>query len=87
MTTSDATNATEKRWDLGADHGNLCVLIDWLIESGATPDELGDAVEKPWHYNDELIDALADLQGDDDDSAEDHSPEAGHHEPADEGDG
>lgn len=77
----EATETTDKQWQLGPDHGNLCILIDWLVESGCTPDELSTAVEKPWKYNDELAEALADLQGDDEDTAEDFSPEAGHHDP------
>lgn len=79
------TSTAEKQWDLGADHHNLVILIDWLVESGATPDELSTAVEKPWKYNDELVDAIADLTGSDSDTAEDMSPEAGHHDPLDEG--
>lgn len=79
--TDTSTDPAEKQWNLGPDHSNLCVLIDWLVESGSTPDELSDAVEKPWHYNDELVEALADLQADDTDTAEDLSPEAGHHDP------
>lgn len=76
-----STDNSDKLWDLGADHTNLLVLLGYLQECGATTEELLDACEKPWHYNDELVEALADLASDDSDTAEDFSPEAGHHDP------
>lgn len=78
-------DTSDKQWDLGQDHGNLCILVDFMADNGATAAELTYAVEKPWKYSDEFAEALADLQGDDSDTAEDFSPEAGHHDPEEEG--
>jgi len=78
------TDTSEKQWDLGRDHANLCILIDYMVEDGASPDDLALAVEKPWKFNAVLFEALAELTSEDFDTAEDLSPEAGHHWPDDE---
>jgi hypothetical protein len=78
------TSDFEHQWDLGRSHANLCILIDYMVEDGATPDDLALAVEKPWKFNEVLFEALQELTSEDFDTAEDLSPEAGHHWPDDE---
>ena len=39
-----------------AHHGNLVLLAHHLAENGASGQEVADAVEKPWKYQDEFFD-------------------------------
>lgn len=46
-------------WD---NHANLLVLLESLRDSGAAPEELIYAVEKPWKFNDEYLTALEEAE-------------------------
>lgn len=50
--------------DLGAadeswyeDRGNLALLVEYLADQGDNPSELGRAVEKPWQYEEDFLQA------------------------------
>lgn len=43
-------------------HEDLVTMVRWMVANNHTPDEIADAVEKPWHHHDELVQAKAELQ-------------------------
>lgn len=47
--------AGEEWWN---DHSNLLVLLESMRDSGAAPEELVYAMEKPWKFTDEYRTAL-----------------------------
>ena len=40
-------------------HDDLVLLVQWLAVDGSTPDQIVDAVVKPWHYAAEIEAARA----------------------------
>lgn len=41
-----------------ADHSNIVTLTSWMAENGYDPDDIAYAVEKPWKFEEEFLDAL-----------------------------
>ena len=41
-------------------YADLAKLVRWMADNGYTPDQIADAVEKPWHYRQELLAANGD---------------------------
>lgn len=41
-----------------SDHSNLVTLTSYMAANGYTAEELAYAVEKPWKYEDEFLQAL-----------------------------
>lgn len=56
--TAEKAAAGEAWWN---NHDNLLVLLDSMQNSGATPEEIIYAMEKPWKFNDEYQSALGEL--------------------------
>ena len=45
------------------DRQDLIILVDWMHGDGFSTGQIADAVRKPWHYEDELAQAKAELTG------------------------
>lgn len=54
-----------------ADHSNIVTLTSYLADHGYSANDVAYAVEKPWKFEDEFLEAVSELVGNGEESDQD----------------